>query len=206
MSAADTLVAIARGEQPAGLLQTCRLITDAGEAYGIAAVSAHFRASPINDGTMIGEGDTVALIAGDTMLVAVAYDDNIAQIWRVGSDGPVTREARIDVGFDPDMTQARGDVFASASDFPDIDDATFDKVVAAGRAALAGDALGAAVRRSRLFLLRIAGDAEAQVALFAHHTVRHDDAGFRYVAVLLDADGARWFAGEPVARGWTPRA
>lgn len=208
MSAGDTLAAIARGEASAGLLQTCRLSTDAGEAYGIEAVSVHFRAAPITDGAPIGVSGTVAVLSGDTILFADAYDSNIARIWRIGSGGPVANEARIDVAFDPDMAQARGDVSLSPSDFPDVPQSALTQIAEVARAAIGNVGLGPIATRSRLFLLRVAIGEGRVAALFAHHSLAlgdRGDAGFRHVAVLLDGDAPRWFVDTGPDRGWTPR-
>ncbi len=209
MSAADTLARIARGGRAQGLLHTCRLTTDAGEAYGIEAVAAHFRAAPLTPLDTVGDGGTLAGIAADSILFADPYGRDIARIWRVGSAGPVAVEPRIDVAFDPDMAQARGDVFASPTDFPHIDTGTIDRIAATARAAIDSDRLGPPATRRRLFLLRVATANGRCAALFAHHALAlgaRTDAGFRFAALLLDGDDARWFAdAAPAPRAWTPR-
>lgn len=205
----DTLAAIARGEQADGLLHNARLLTDSGEAYGVEAVVAHFRAAPLTVSTTLGDDGTLASVADGTMIVADTYDGRVARLWRVGSDGPVAREPRIDVAFDPDMQLARGDLFVSPSDFPHVPAERLDLVRVAARDVLAGDRLGPAATRQRLFLLRVARSGDRLAALFAWYRLaagaRHD-ARFRHAALLLDGAAGRWFVDRDAApQDWTPR-
>ena len=217
MSAQATLAAIARGERPSGLLQTCRLMAAGVEHYGIEAVSAQFQRSPLDlsQARWASDEHRVAAVCPETVLAADAYGPNIARIWRVGAGQAMASEARIDVPFDADMAQARGRVFGDAEDLPGL---------GAHEIARIGDALGreldrwtvegAVASRARAFPLRGVAGEGLLVCLVAIHALaaseRHT-ARFVHAALVIEGDTPRLVrdvAGEATdaAIPWTPRA
>ena len=214
MSAVETLRMLARGERPAnGLLHTARLEALGIEAYGEEAIVESFRRAPFDlsdSAAVIAAPGHVAMFDGDTALVADLYGDNIARIWHLYDGDPVEGEPGISVVFDPDLAQARGDVFMAASDHPALAADAAANVLLAGRA-IARDELHA--YRTRAFAIRAFGTAAHGAALFAVHRLTgaaERTAGFAMAAARWTPDGLQIVcdeAGEAsvAERLWTPR-
>lgn len=213
MSALDTLRALAKGERPtSGLLHTCRFEGLGYELYGEEAIVARMGLEPftLGDDVLIFEDAAhIAVLAGARAVYADLSDGNIARLWLLGPDGFGGEEAQVSVVFDPDLRQARGDVFFATSDHPALAAQAADRVLAAGREIVAAaDGL-----RTRAFAIRAFGDAAGGAALFAVHRLRPDDddtAGFVNMAafwgteethIVHDIGGEATLA----ARAWTPR-
>jgi hypothetical protein len=214
MSAVETLRMLAMGERPAaGLLHTVRLESFGVEAYGEEAVVESFRGSPFelsDTAITIKTPGYVAVFDGSTALIADLYGDNIARIWRLGDGDARDGEAGVSVVFDPDLAQARGDLFLAASDHPALEANAVDRAVAAGRAI---NRENAESYRTRAFAIRAFGTADEGVALFAVYRLAGEPArtsGFVMAAAHWTADNlqiVRDLAGEQsvAKRLWTPR-
>ena len=214
MSAVETLRMLAAGERPiTGLLHTARLEAFGVEVYGEEAIVESFRRAPFvlsDTATTVCAPGHIAIFDGDTALVADLAGESVARLWRLGNGDPVEAERGVSVIFDPDLMQARGDVFVAATDHPELAAEALECVVLAGRA-IARDDPGA--YRTRAFAVRAFGSADDGVALFAVHrlvgeTVRA--AGFAMAAVRWTPQGLLVVcdqSGEEavVERPWTPR-
>jgi len=214
MNAVETLRALARGERPAsGLLHAARLDASGAEAYGEEAIVERFRHAPIDlsPGAVVVEAPGhVAIFDGDVAVFADVFGQSIARLWCLGDGRPVVAEAGISVAFDPDLAQARGDVFFAASDHPALAPDAVDRVSAAGGVIARDDPT---VFRARAFAIRAFGSASAGAALFAVYRLAgtaERTAGFAMAA-------ARWSSGETqfvrdragesarAGRAWMPR-
>jgi len=214
MSAVETLRLVASGARPpSGLLHTARLFTSGVETYGEEAIVDSFRRAPfyLSDGAVTLEAPGhLVIIDGRTALVADLYGTNIARIWHLGDGGSVADEPGVSVVFDPDLAQARGDVFLAASDHPALAADAVDRVILAGRTIACDDP---DAYRTRAFAMRAFGTAAHGAALFAVHRLqgKHDlSAGFAMAVARWTGDGlqlVRDVAGEAAVaeRPWTPR-
>lgn len=202
MTLADRLARLAAGERPVGdwLLGSCALTTASGDAYGEEAIVAAFAAAPATLAAVVDTPRGTALFGTGAALFADVYNGHVARLWRVGGAGlPPAR--RVDVAFDPDLAQPRGDVFVDP---------------AAGLDAAAAERLTAAVLplvrtaddnvfRRRAFVVRtLAVDARV-AALVALYTASPAGIGFRYAAVSLAGDDVTVVADGPLDPSWTPR-
>lgn len=210
--ATDTLRTLACGERPSGgLLHTCRFDGLGHETYGEEAIVARMAIEPfpIDDDALIFEDAThIAVLSGQRAMFADLSGGNIARLWLLGPDGFGGVEAQVSVVFDPDLAQARGDVFFAASDHPALAADAAARVLAAGREIVAA----ADGPRTRAFAIRAFGNAEGGAALFAVYRLHPDGdatAGFVNAAafwgaeetyVVRDAGGEATLA----ARAWTP--
>lgn len=187
MSALEALQMLAAGQRPtSGLLHTARLAAYGTEFYGEEAIVEAFRRRPqaISDAvTVLALPGHIATFDSDTALFADLHGKTIARIWRLGDGDPAAGEPGISVAFDPDLAQARGDVFAAATDHSALETGAFGKVIAAGRSIAQGDF---AAYRSRAFALRAFGSATEGAALFAVYRLAGEHArtsGFSMSAV-----------------------
>lgn len=212
MTALEALRALAKGERPArGLLHSCRFEGLGHEVYGEEAIVARMRMAPFaidDDALIIADAAQIAVLTGQHALFADLIDGHIVRLWLLGPDGFNGEEPEISVAFDPDLAQARGDVFFAASDHPALADDAADRVLTAARKTIADtDA-----PRSRAFVIRAFGDADGGAALFAVYRLRPDGdaiAGFVMTAAFWGADEmhvVRDLGGEAMlaARRWTP--
>ena len=219
MSAVDCLKTLAEGARPeAGLLHTARLEAFGVEVYGEEAIVESFRRAPfaLSDTARIVEGLShegsghIAIFDGDTVLFADLYGESIARIWHLGDGEPVERERGISVVFDPDLAQARGDVFIAASDHPALAPDAVERVKLAGRAIVCD---GSKAYRTRAFAIRAFGSFDEGVALFAIYRLAgtaERTSGFAMAAARWTRDGlqiVRDRAGEIATskHPWTPR-
>lgn len=212
MTLNDTLKAIGQGARAPMLLHNARLEAGGAVLFGEEMVLAHFRRHPLAlEGARILASDTgFAVFGADDALVADLYDGHVGRMWRLGKDCGETVEPAVSVAFDPDLTQARGDVFARAEDHPGVDAAALAALLDAARELIADPA----PFRTRAWLVRALADGDAAAGLFAVHRLG-DEAGGRsavlaYAAVLAEGGGhriVRDLAGEAAVRaaGWTPR-
>ena len=218
MSAVEILRALPAGQRPGGgLLHTCRLDALGTEVHGEDAIVEQFGLAACNlsdEAFVIDAPGHAAIFDGTTALFAVVAESGIARIWLLCATGPDDGEARIDVPYDPDLAQARGDVFYEASDRRALAADAGDRVRLAGRA-LTRDANREDIHdsRPRAFAIRAFGDFAGGVALFAVSRLigtpvrrsgftfalaRRTSAG---MATVHDASGVQALE----LRGWTPR-
>ena len=194
MTVAKPVAAIATGGAPAELLHSCRLEVGGFDAFGVEAIGDAFRYDPVSfDGATMAENAMYfAAIIGDQALFADLYDGNIGRLWRAGLPAPHDPEPFVAVPFDPDLTQARGDVFFLASDHPGLAEDAETQVHQSGLAILAHDPTA---WRSRAFCIRAFGSAAHGAALFAVYRMtgaRIRTSGFGY-AVTVWHDGMTSF-------------
>jgi len=216
MSAMKTLRRVARGERPAhGLLHTARLSALGTEFYGEEAIVACFRGAPmaLPDAAVSIEAPGHVLLAdGAQAIFADLAEGGIARLWRLGEGAPTVPERAVAVAFDPDLSQARGDVLMAASDHPALAADAVDRVVAAGQA-LVADARPGPTLRVRAFVVRAFGTAGEGAALFAVYRIAGPGphtAGFSSAVAWWTPAGSgcvRDHAGEAAIamRAWTPR-
>ncbi len=218
MSALETLKALIRGERPAsGLLHTARLDGFGGQAYGEEAILKCFQANQqrvSDDATIIVAPGHLALIDGNRVWIADLAGDVIARIWRFGPQSTnITPEPRLDVAFDPDLTQARGDVFMAASDHPGLASDAGSIVLQCAQAIVQqyppGDTNSS---RIRVFVIRAFGNRQRGAAVCAVYRLAGSDplsSGFVLAAfywaedathIIYDADSER----AVTANTWTP--
>jgi hypothetical protein len=215
MSAVDTLRMLAAGERPrSGLLHTARLEAFGIEVFGEEAVVASLHSGPmiLNDDAAIVEATGhLAIFDDDNALIADLFGANISRLWRMGGGPFFDPEPGISVSFDPDLAQARGTMFLSASDHPALDGDAVDSVRRAGEALARSTESDA--YRTRTFAIRAFGTAAHGAALFAVHRLTGDpirQGGYSMAAVRWTGDMmhiVRDRAGEAAisARPWTPR-
>jgi hypothetical protein len=215
---------VASGERPDGeVLPACRLEAFGSEFFGEEAIVLSFRQSPLlfskHANVVEGEGH-LALFEGDTALIADVYSSAVSRLWRLGAGQPTHAETVVDVPFDPDLMQSRGDLAMRAEDHPALSPEAAPHVEEIGRS-LSRDWSqddGPASYRLRSFLIRAFDNGKKGAALFAVHrlgpgTVR--TAGFFYAAAQFQMEGAKLLnhrivrdtAGEAAIglRQWTPR-
>jgi hypothetical protein len=164
--------------------------------------------------TIIEAPRHLAIFDGDNALFADVATGGIARLWRMSAAEPMPDEAGIAVVFNPDLTQARGDVFFAASDHPALTADAEAVLMHAGRALTHDPGEDdMAIFRARAFVTRAFGDAARGAALFAVYRLAGEPArqsGFAMAAAHWNTDGmaiVRDTAGEDAIalREWTPR-
>jgi hypothetical protein len=215
MSAVNTLRMLAAGERPrSGLLHTARLEAFGMEVYGEEAVIARLRSGPVtmNDDSAIVEATGhLAIFDDDNALIADIFEGNISRLWRLGGGPFFDPEPGVSVSFDPDLAQARGTMFLSASDHPALNEDAVDFAHRAGEALACSTESDA--YRTRAFAIRAFGTAAHGAALFAVYRLTGNPirkGGYSMAAVRWTSDMmqiVRDRAGEAAisARAWTPR-
>ncbi len=219
MNMQEVLRALAAGKRPVrGLLQTCRMEAFGSEFYGEEAIVEALRSAPFTisaDAIWVDAAGHLCMIDGEAALIADIAEGGIGRLWRLGGGAPAVREPRIDVAFDPDLLQARDDVFLALSDHPSLAADAADGVVAIGRS-LARDwpaEPGRAPYRARAFAIRAFGDAASGAALFAVYRLGPGNvrtAGFTLAAIVWQGERqtiVRDRAGEAasIEPAWSPR-
>jgi hypothetical protein len=214
MTALETLRRLAAGERPAvGLLHTARLTAFGSEFYGEEAIVEAFRPgnTELSDAeTILASSGHIAVFDTETALFADLHGELIARIWRLGEGQPVARKPALSVAFDPDLAQARGDVFAQASDHPALEPDAFEQVLLTGRSIANDDP---ASYRTRALCLRAFGSSAEGAALFAVYRLTGQPvraSGFAMAAARWSPEGLRIVrdrSGEAALAeaAWTPR-
>lgn len=174
MTALANLITLAAGERPrGGLAQTCRLQAFGVELYGEEQIVSSFRASPFaptSSARIVQGGDHLAIIEKDKALVADASGDVVTRVWRMDKGAPLQSEPSVSVPFDPDLSQARGDLNWCASDHPHSDPGILGRLAEAGiELARATEGAENEPYRTRTFLIRAFSEGEEGVGLFAVH-------------------------------------
>ena len=213
MSALDHLRAIGRGVAPQddGLLGNARCGWGRGELMGEESILAAFCALPFanDDAVAVETAQGAALIGHDDALIADVYDGRVGRLWRVGKGVTLPHEPVIDVSFDPDMRQQRGDVLFRAEDHSELSSAGAEAVLEAARAHV-GQLHRAGALRSRAFVVRAFGTEDATAALLAVYTLGNETsrtAGFAYAILAAGPQdsSARMVSDQTRPRPWSPR-
>lgn len=213
MSGLEHLRALAGGERPLndGLLGNTRCGWGGDEQLSEEAILAAFSAQAFNlDGDLLCvETPQGAAILGDgRALVADLYGGRIGRMWRVGPGLVYPSRQAVDVAFDPDLRQERGDLSFRPEDHPELQAQAADRLLAAARTLV--DELRRDGRlRVRGFVVRAFGTSDAAAALVALFTMGNGtqrQAGFSYAALGIGANGRAYSVIEPIPqREWTPR-
>jgi hypothetical protein len=214
MSGLDHLRAVAQGNRPSddGLLGNTRCAWGHGEFLSEESVLAGFAARPFGlQGELLAieTPQGAALIGDDRALVADLYQRRIGRMWRVGAGLEVSPEQAIDVAFDADMSQQRGDLTFRIEDHPDLDPAAAEGLLAAGRS-LVEQVRREGKLRVRAFVVRAFGSTQASAALLSLFTLGNEtqrSASFSYAAIGLGPrdDEIRCVRDLAPPRRWSPR-
>ena len=186
MSVAQAMTSIALGDAPPRLLHSCRLEVGGFDAFGVEAISDAFRRDPVplEDAVVVEDAVHFAAITGDQALFADLYDGHVGRLWRAGRPAPHAPEPFVAVPFDPDLTQARGDIQFAASDHPNLAPDAGPRVRDSGLAILAHDRFA---WRSRAFCIRAFGEAQHGAALYAVYRMTSErvrSSGFGYAVAV----------------------
>jgi len=208
------LRSLAQGQRPAGdgLLGNTRCAWGGFELLSEESILASFAASPFDlDGKLVAveTAQGAALVGPDRALYADLYDGRIGRLWRIGGAPDLPPEPAIDVAFDADMRQERGDLSFRAEDHPCLDTAAAERLNAPARDLLEGLRLAGKLR-VRGFVLRACGDRSASAALIALYTLGSEfsRASLFSFAVLGLGDGddeAHRAIDSAPPRTWSPR-
>lgn len=213
MSALETLQTMAGGGRPgSGLLHTARMEAFGEDVYGEEAILERFRRDPFafsEKARAIEVPGHIALHDDNIALVADLAGDNIARIWRLGGGQPAVCEPAGSVAFDPDLAQARGDLFFSASDHPALAAECVQAAIASGESFLQS----ITAYRARAFVIRAFGEPQSFALLVAVYQLSGEHvrtSGFSMAAAVCTAgelDFVTDVAGQAAveARPWTPR-
>jgi len=214
VSGLDHLRALAQGNRPEddGLLGNTRCAWGRGELLSEESILAGFAAEPFDiEGDLLSVETPLgaALIGESSALVADLYAGRIGRMWRVGAGMKHPAEPAIDVAFDPDLRQERGDLSFRAEDHPSLDPTAAERLLAAGRG-LIEQMRSNGKLRVRGFVVRAFGGPEASAALLSLFTLGNEtrrSASFSYAVIGIgsDADDVRTVCDQPQPREWTPR-
>jgi hypothetical protein len=191
-----------------GLLHTARLESHGVEFYGEEAIVDCFRQAPVDFSDAATHFETaghIAIIDGETALIADLYTGAISRLWCLGTGPVALGERSISVAFDPDLAQTRGDVFFAPGDHPALAADAGKRVEAIG-GDLARNDRG---YRARALLIRAFGNIDRGVALFAQYRLDNSPArtsGFVYVMAYWIDDMVTIVRDAAIAaQPWTPR-
>lgn len=214
MSGLNNLRALSQGTRPPedGLLGNARCAWGRGEVLSEESIIAGFAARPFDLEEELLAVETpqgAALVGDDRALVADLYDHRIGRMWRVGGGLEVPPEPAIDVAFDADMSQQRGDLSFRREDHPNLDPSAAERLLGAGRD-LIEQVRSEGNLRVRGFVLRAFGDTKASAALLALFTLGNEtqrSASFSYAVIGLgpNIDDIRTVRDHSQPRSWTPR-
>lgn len=214
MSGVSHLRRLAQGHLPEddGLLGNTRAAWGGIDLFSEEAILASFAAQPFDlDGDIhaVETPQGAALIGPDRALYADLYDGRIGRLWRVGGAPALVPEPAIDVAFDADMRQERGNLSFRAEDHPCLDAESAVRLTAAARAMLERLRLAGRLR-VRGFVVRACGNVKGTAALIALYTLSNEHsrtAGFSFAALALgpDEDDVRSVVDPERVRPWTPR-
>ena len=213
MTGLDHLKMLAQGTRPQddGLLGNTNVTWGHETSLGEESILAKFTAAPFTvDDELLGVETPMAaaLIGTNSALVADLYGGRIGRLWRVG--GEVNSEAGqiVDVAFDTDMRQERGNLNFRFQDHPSLAPEASDKLLAAS-AALIEQVRQNGNLRARGFIIRAFGDTHASVALMSIFTLGNQSchsASFDYAVIGIQPDGeVRNICARSNPRDWTPR-
>jgi hypothetical protein len=212
MSGLVHLRAVAKGLRPLddGLLGNARCAWGGSDLLSEEAILAAFAARPIDiDGECLAveTAQSAALIGPNWAFVADLYDGRIGRLWRVGEGVEHEPEPHVDVAFDPDMRQERGDLFFRPEDHPDLQPEAVEPLLVAARDLVERGRMRGKLR-VRAFAVRAFGDGAGSAALLSifalgNETVR--TAGFNYAVVGTGAAGSYEVTDEQSRQDWTPR-
>ncbi len=212
MSATSALKALALGNRPDGdaLLSTCRYECRGGDTIGQEAIWEAMALEPLagaSDAQAIATPMGLALIGSGDALFADLYGDYIGRLWRIGGGSCPGEEPALDVPFDPDLHQRRGDVLFRGADHPLLDAAGCTAAEAAAHMLLDA-ARGPGLHRVRLFVLRVVADAGSMAVLASVHRLAGGTArqgGFGFGLVSTGNRGVATIVDPLWKRAWTPR-
>jgi hypothetical protein len=214
MSGLAHLRSLAQGRRPAddGLLGNVRCAWGGTEILSEEAVLAAFAAQPFSlDGALleVETAEGAALIGPEGALYADLYDARVGRLWRIGGAPALPPEPAVNVAFDVDMRQERGELSFRAEDHPSLDPAAAEPLLSAAREMIEELRLQGKLR-VRGFVVRACGSAPASAALVALYTLSNEisrTASFSF-AVLGAGPGGEIAhkAIDPArSRDWTPR-
>ena len=213
MSGLDHLRAISSGTRPAddGLLGNTRCAWGGSEHLSEEAILAAFTSQPLDlteELVAVETAQGAALIVEGQALVADLYDRRIGRMWRVGSGNVQPTSQAVDVAFDPDLRQERGDVSFRAEDHPELDSVAAEHLLSAVRD-LVEEERRSGKLRVRGFVVRAFGTLEGAAALIALFTLGNEEsrsAAFSYAVLSVGAGGKIQIVRDDTqAREWTPR-
>jgi hypothetical protein len=187
-AAARALATLMAGERPAeeGLLHTARLEGWGSLAYGEEAVLAAVRRAPAGESNwdVVGSANVVAMFGDDLALFADVTEGRLRRVWRLGPGPCLPRESAVFVAFDPDMNQARGDVFG------DPDNPDHEAIAVAGTMILR-EVGGFRIRAFPIRTIRSGDDLAILFAIYRLGDGPARSCGFSYAAARLRLqDGA----------------
>jgi hypothetical protein len=176
------------------------------------AILAGFVARPFDlEGELLSveTPQAAALIGEGRALVADLYDGRIGRMWRVGGEPAQRPEQAIDVAFDPDMSQERGDLSFRAEDHPTLDPTAAQRLLSAGRD-LIEQVRNEGKLRVRGFVVRAFGGPQASAALISLFTLDDEacrSASFSYAVIGVgpNIEEVQTVYDRSQPREWTPR-
>lgn len=215
MSATAHFAALATGLRPQrdGLLGNARCEWQGVEIVGEEAILASFARAPFVAGSseiLVATPSAAAWIGSTGALVADVYDGRLGRLWRLGpgETGECAPEPRVDVAFDPDLRQARGEVLFRPEDHPDLEEAARAGLLEAASQMLADRRADGALR-ARGFVVRAFGASHGAAALVAVHTLSSGSpraAELRYAALGWARGREPLIVLDPAPPApWTPR-
>jgi hypothetical protein len=213
MSGLDHLRTLSDGNLPSddGLLGNARCAWGRGDLVSAESIVAAFVARPFDlegDLLAVETKESAALIGDDGALFADLYGSRIGRLWRVGDKSPNAAEPAIDIAFDADMRQDRGDVSFRAEDHLSLDPAAAEQLLKASRAYIEQRRRDGRLR-VRGFIVRALGDRDRCAALLSLYTLSNDNprvACFSFAAIGIGPSGeVRTAQDKPDPREWTPR-
>jgi hypothetical protein len=214
VSGLDNLRALAQGRRPPGdgLLGNARCAWGRDELLSEEAILAAFAALPFDleeELLSVETAQGAALIGEKRALVADLYGGRIGRLWRVGLEDGDAPEPGIDVAFDVDLSQERGELSFRAEDHLELDPAAAERLLTASRG-LIEQVRGEGKLRVRGFVIRAFGGPQASAALMSLFTLGNEtrrSASFSYAAIGIgsDIEEVQTVYERSQPRDWTPR-
>lgn len=212
MSGLVHLRAIGKGMRPAddGLLGNARCAWGGSDLLSEEAILAAFAKQQIDtDGECLAleTPQNAAVMGPDWALVADLYNGRVGRLWRIGASVQQDAEAHVDVAFDVDMRQERGDLFFRHEDHPDLQRTALEPLLENARSLIERDRTSGKLR-VRAFAIRAFGDTTASAALLAVFRLSNEPirtAGFSYAVVGIVPGGSYDVSDAQLPREWTPR-
>lgn len=211
MSALDHLRLLAQSKRPDndGLLGNTRFVWGHDELIGEEAILASFSSAPFDAGDVFSfeTSQGAAMIGNDRALIADLYEGRIGRIWRVGGEVALPSKHAIDIAFDADMRQERGDISFRAEDHPELEPDATEALLSASRD-LIDQSRRSGNLRVRGFVVRAFGNTRSSVALLSLFTLDNEvrrSAAFRYAVIGIRAGDVLSVCDRSPPREWTPR-